>query len=466
MFVGRDREQAWLAEMYLSNKFQFCVLYGRRRVGKTALLQQFIKDKKAIFFLATQTGEQSNLSLLSQAIHQAINPGMDLAPFSTFEAAFTFVAQAAQQERLVLVIDEYPYLAETVPGLASLLQRLIDLQMKDSRLMLILCGSSMHFMEQQVLHQKSPLYGRRTAQFKLLPFTYAECLRYFQGASAEDVAVYYGASGGVAEYLSFIDPKISVDDNLIRLFFEGRGRLYEEPANLLNQELRDPKVYNDILGAIAGGASQHNDIALGAGLPATNINAYLKTLMELRIIKRELPPGQQGAKKAIYRMEDLMFRFWYRFVQGGRRLIETGQGAAYYNSQVKPQLPAYMGEVYERMVLEYMDLQNASGAYPVLLTELGRWWGTDRQTRQAVEIDVVGLGTGTAVLAEAKWTKEKIGMDIMEALQEKGRLISGQKRYILFSKNGFAAGLLEEGQRRADVHLVDLATMAKQLTSA
>ncbi len=459
MFIGRKRELRWLDEQYRSKRFELSILYGRRRVGKTSLIREFIKDKKAIYFLATQAGDETNLQFLSQSIIHTLHPGMDLAPFATFDAAFQYVAQASRDERLVFVIDEYPYLAQSGEGISSRLQRAIDLYFQGGLGMIILCGSSMHFMEQQVLQEKSPLYGRRTAQMKILPFTFAECCQYLRGLKSEDIAVYYGITGGVAEYLGFIDTDLPLSGNIIRLFFEGRGRLYEEPANLLNQELRDPRVYNDVLAAIAGGASKHNEIATKAGLSVVSLHPYLKTLMELQIARKEFPPGSQGSSKPIYRMGDLMYRFWYRFVSQGRSLVETGQGMAYYEQAVQPMLPDYMGEVFERIVLEYMQLANARGRFPELLTEMGRWWGTDRELKRSVEIDFVGLSTTHAVVGEAKWTHERVGSGLYRDLVQKSRWIAGVKQYYLFSRNGFTMDLVKESRQDPNLRLVDLPAM-------
>jgi AAA+ ATPase superfamily predicted ATPase len=459
MFVGREKELRWLDEQYHSGRFEMNIIYGRRRVGKTALIWEFIADKRAIYFLATQASEETNLALFSRAIMQTLHPGMDLSPFVSFEAAFEYVAQAANGERLILAIDEYPYLVQSVEGISSRLQRMIDLHYKLGQAMLILCGSSMHFMEQQVLSQKSPLYGRRTAQMKIMPFTFQECCAYYSGVAPRDIAVYFGITGGVAEYMSFIDPEKTVDENIIRLYFEGRGRLYEEPGNLLHQELRDPRMYNEVLSAIAGGASKYNEIATKAALTTAGLNPYLKTLMELHIIKKELPPGKQGSKKPIYRVDDGMYRFWYRFVRNGQRFVEIGQGAVYYHDVVKSGIPAFMGEVFERIVMEYMTLQNAQGKLPDTLTEMGRWWGNDKEKHREVEIDFVGLATRHTVLGEAKWRNEKMNDGAYRALVEKGELLSGIKAYYLFSKSGFSQNLIKMAEEDTALHLMDFERM-------
>jgi AAA+ ATPase superfamily predicted ATPase len=205
--------------------------------------------------------------------------------------------------------------------------------------------------------------------------------------------------------MSFIDPERSVDENIIRLYFEHRGRLYEEPHNLLNQELRDPRIYNDILSAIAGGASRNNEIATKVQLSSANLNAYLKTLAELHIISKSLPVGKQGSSKPIYTIEDQMYRFWYRFMHPYQRYIELNRGAEIYQNEVKTHLPAFMGPVFEKIVREYMQLPAVCQHLPETFYEEDRWWGTDSGARQEVEIDYVGLAKRTTVLGEAKWAQ-------------------------------------------------------------
>ena len=454
MFVGRTQELNWLNEQFVSSRFEMSIIYGRRRVGKTTLLQKFIEGKRAVFFLATEAGNQMNLSLLSESIYQVTNPGMTLPPFQDYESAFRYVSQQAQTERLLLIIDEYPYLAAGEPSISSILQRCIDLFFKQSKCFIILCGSSMSFMEQQVLNEKSPLYGRRTAQYKICPFSFRECCNYFAGQSADAIAHFYGVTGGIADYLNFIDPDRSIDENIIRLYFERRGRLYEEPPNLLNQELRDPRIYNDILAAIAGGASKNNEIGTKVQLTAANLNPYLKSLMELHIVDKLMSVGTQGSKKPIYHVQDQMYRFWYRFVHHYRRYIELNQGAEIYQTEVKEKLPAFMSYVFESIVTEYMQLPVVRQQLPASITEEGRWWGSDPVSHQEVEIDYVGMGSGPVVLAEAKWRKELLSESVYDTLQEKGRLLKGDKIIFLFSKNGFTESLIKRTHADPKIHLV------------
>ena len=218
MFIGREKELATLNGLYNSDKFEFAVIYGRRRVGKTALISHFIQDKKAIYFMGVESNEKQNLENFSQAIMEYASGIMPGTLFVSFQAAIEYVFKLCENERLVLVIDEYPYVAKASKSMASTLQMLIDKNKDNSKMMLILCGSSMSYMEDNVLAYKAPLYGRRTAQMKILPFDFEDSCKYFNGFSAEDMALIYGIVGGTPQYLLQMNDSMSVEDNIKNVF--------------------------------------------------------------------------------------------------------------------------------------------------------------------------------------------------------------------------------------------------------
>ncbi|MBS7127111.1 MAG: AAA family ATPase, partial [Collinsella sp.] len=242
MFIGRTVEMSELNRLYGTGSFEMPVIYGRRRVGKTRLITEFIQDKKAIYFQARRTNAEANLHGFSQAI-LAGSVGAAGVSFRSFDEAFDALATMARTERLIVVIDEYPYLAQSNPEISSLLQDKIDHLYKETRLMLILCGSSLSFMEEQVLGYESPLYGRRTAQFKIMPLDFTTTLGLWQSMSREDAAVCYGMTGGIPAYIERVDPAAPLKDNIKRLFLTPTGYLFEEPSNLL---LQDGLIQNDM----------------------------------------------------------------------------------------------------------------------------------------------------------------------------------------------------------------------------
>ena len=261
MFIGRERELDALNKLYKSNKFEFAVIYGRRRVGKTALINEFIGEKKAIYFMGVESNAKQNLENFSKSIMEFASGIETESSFLSFQAALEYVFKLAENERIILAIDEYPYVARSSKSLASTLQLLIDKYKDTSKLMLILCGSSMSYMEDHVLAYKAPLYGRRTAQMKLLPFDFDETCRYFKNLSDEDKALIYGVAGGTPQYLLQMDDKLSVEDNIKNTYLNPISFLYEEPTNLLKQEVREPAIYTAIITAIATGSSRMSEIS-------------------------------------------------------------------------------------------------------------------------------------------------------------------------------------------------------------
>lgn len=458
MFVGREKELEVLEKQYSSGKFEFAVLYGRRRIGKTHLLKQFMMGKKAIYYMATESGEKANLEMLSRVVLHNERKG-PVATFFSYEDLFDYVGDLAQRERLVFVIDEYPYLAESFPAISSILQKYCDHLWKATKLHLVLCGSSMSFMENQVLGVKSPLYGRRTVQIKLKEFHYFETERFLSGMDREAIATLHYATGGVAEYLTYVDKKSGLESNLTSLFLTDSGRLYEEPMNYLKQELREPKVYNNILDAIARGASRNNDIAMKANLASGALNKYLQQLIELGIVVRETPVGGKSNRKSIYRIRDGSFRFWYRFVFPNSSVIELGQGRRLYREQIKSGLSDYMGEGFEQIFFDFFDRMNEKGEFPVLITQRGRWWGNNPAEKREEEIDLVGMGESTVVLGEAKWRQEQTGMAVLKALMEKGqRFEASEKIHLLFSKNGFTKDVKDFAKKESGIILKEFLT--------
>jgi len=464
MFIGRDRELHALDKLYKSDKFEFAVIYGRRRVGKTALINQFIGDKKAIYFMGVESNEKQNLENLSKSIIEYSSGIHADTSFVSFQAALEYVFKLAENERIILAIDEYPYVARSSKSLASTLQLLIDKYKDTSKLMLILCGSSMSYMEDHVLAYKAPLYGRRTAQMKILPFDFEESCRYFNNLSDEDKALIYGIVGGTPQYLLQMSDKLSVEENIKNTYLNPMSFLYEEPINLLKQEVREPAIYNAIITAIATGHTRMSEISTKVG-EDTNICAnYLKNLMNLGIVQKETPYGEKASKKSIYSIEDNMFYFWYRFVLDNNSVIARGAADIVYK-RIEPQLSDYMGRVFEEICMQYLWKQLLAGNAPIEFASLGRWWGNDPIQRSQAEIDIMGeQDRESALFAECKWRNEKIDLDILETLIGRSKLFRYTKvHYYLFSKSGFTKGCKDKAEEMGNVTLVSYADIINAL---
>ena len=455
MFIGRERELAALDKLYKSNQFEFAVIYGRRRVGKTALINQFIDDKKAIYFMGVESNAKQNLENFSKSIMEFASGIETESAFLSFQAALEYVFKLAENERIILAIDEYPYVARSSKSLASTLQLLIDKYKDTSKLMLVLCGSSMSYMEDHVLAYKAPLYGRRTAQMKILPFNFEEVCRYFKNFSDEDKALIYGVAGGTPQYLLQMDDKLSIEDNIKNTYLNPISFLYEEPTNLLKQEVREPAIYTAIITAVATGASRMSEISSKVGEDTNVCATYIKNLINFGIVQKETPYGEKASRKSIYSIENNMFRFWYRFVLDNNSIIARGAADLVYK-RIEPQLSDYMGKVFEEICKQYLWKQLLCGKCPVAFTSLGRWWGNDPKEKSQAEIDIMGeQDKNTALFAECKWTNEKVDLGVLETLVKRSNLFSYKtKHYYLFSKSGFTKGCIDKAIEMGNVTLV------------
>lgn len=454
MFIGREKELNTLNKLYRSNKFEFAVIYGRRRVGKTALINEFAKDKDTIFFTGVETNAKQNLDNFSRCIME-YNTGMAVnTSFPNFQAALEHVFELAETKRIVLVIDEYPYVARASKSLASTLQLLIDKNKDTSKLFLILCGSSMSYMEDRVLAYKAPLYGRRTAQFKIEPFEFFEACRYFKNLSDEDKALTYGIVGGTPQYLIQFDDNLSIEENIKNTYLNPASSIFEEPNNLLKQEVREPAIYNAVITAIATGSSKMNEISNKIQEDTSVCAAYIRNLITLGIIKKEAPYGENGSRKTIYSIEDNMFRFWYRFVPENASVISRGATDLAY-SRIAPQLQSYMGGVFEDICKQYLWKLLLKGKCAVNFSDIGRWWGTNPKTKSQEEIDIMGVDKDFALFGECKWTNEKVDLGVLETLEERSGIFNYEKKHFyIFAKTGFTKGCIDRAAQMGNVTLV------------
>ena len=450
MFIGRERELQSLQEFYDKDGCGMTVIYGRRRIGKSTLITEFIKQKKVIFYTATKVGKERNLELFSRQVMSFFFPDGPEMLFPSLDAVFDFIGKNVAQEKVLLVIDELPYWAEKDEALLSVLQKYMDTSWKDKNVKIILCGSALSFMEKKVLSEKSPLFGRRDSQIKLEPFDYLDAAKFVPEYCARDKAICYGITGGVAKYLSMMDSQKSLDENIIRLFFKTDGYLYDETRNLLTQEFSDISLVNNIIEQIAYGKNTVNEIATKLGETAPAILYSLEKLINVGLVqKRKCITEEKNKKKTQYVLKDFMFKFWYEFIPKATSVIEIGQGERYYNKVVKPEIHSFMGTVFEEMCRYYILMKGITGEYGCFITSVGTWWGVENVAdkngdirAQSADIDVVALSDidKMAVIGECKFKNEKIDKGIYDTLIRRGKLITAKykiSKYIFFSLSGY-----------------------------
>ena len=391
MFIGREFELAELNRLYNTDTFQFAVMYGRRRVGKTTIINEFIKNKEVIYFTGVESNEKQNLVNFSKSIITYETGQESDLVYPSFQSAFEQVFRLSGDRRIVLVIDEYPYVARSAGSLASTLQMLIDKNKEQSKLFIILCGSSMSYMEDEVLSYKAPLYGRKTAQFKIQPFNFEETCEYLKDFNDHDKAFIYGVVGGTPQYLSYADPKSDIADNIKAMYLKSTSPLFDEPNSLIKLEMKDPAAYTAIISAVADGYTKLGDIASKAGISTALCANNIKQLISLGIVRKELPAGEHKTKKTLYSLEDNMFKFWYRFIPENISAINLRATNMVYSNRVAPFLSEYMGYIFEDISKQYLWSLLIRDKCPVRFSVLGRWWGADEKRKQETEIDIMGI---------------------------------------------------------------------------
>jgi AAA+ ATPase superfamily predicted ATPase len=378
VFIGRQREISVLEELADSGLPELFVLYGRRRVGKTELLQQFCQGRRSVYFLAAQVREKDNLRAFRDALKDGL--GDELAgavDFPDWYAALSFAAERAGKDRLVLILDEFPYLCETSKGLPSQIQRFWDTRGKKSSLMLVLCGSQVSFMEEEVLAERSPLFGRRTGQRRLEPLEPADTLAFFPQWSVRDRILAFGILGGMPAYLRRFDDGRSLKENIFRDILRPEGYLFDEVQFLLKSELTNPATYNSILASVARGANRVGDIALDVGVDSTTANKYLHVLRELRLVEREIPvtdPDPLRSRRGTYRIADRFLAFHFRHVQPHLSLIHADRGARVLEEFIEPDLPRIFDEACTDFMLSHLR-REASDLLDSEIVEAGRFAG-------------------------------------------------------------------------------------------
>ena len=434
MFINRKNELKFLEERFRSDKAEFVILYGRRRIGKTTLLLELIRKYGGIYLLARETSKKENLERFSQRIAEYFNDEILKAnPFQNWDSFFEYLNQKSINEKLIVVIDEFPYLVKDDPALPSILQEYWDLKFSKGKIFLIICGSSVSMME-KLLGYKSPLYGRRTAQIKLKPMDFFSAREFLPRYSLEDFVKVYGILGGTPAYLLEFDDKKSIQENLRNYFVSG-SFLYQDAIFVIREELDEPRNYFAIMEAIARGKTLLGEIMNETGLDRSIVGKYLSVLIDLDFVKREVPiTASWKSRKGRYYIKDPYFAFWFRYVHPNVDLIETEQGELLVELVMKD-LDHYLGLIFEEIAKQFLIKLNKENKLPFRFTKIGKWWHKNE------EIDIVALNgeKRNTLFVEVKWRnlKEKEAKTMLKNLERKAQNVQTDehKYYGLIAKS-------------------------------
>lgn len=435
-FVNREYELGVLNSAYEEKASQFIVLYGKRRVGKTTLVKKFARNLPHIYFLADKATEKDQLLAISERIGLLYGDEFLLSRgFGSWHEVFRYLKTKG---RVVVIIDEFPYLIEANRAIPSIFQKGWDEELKDSGVYLVLLGSSIGMMETEVLGYKSPLFGRRTGQLLVSPLDFRHARKFFPNKSDDEFMYMYAMLGGTPAYLLKFDPDADLWTNLRNRILTPEAYLFSEPEFILREELREPRNYFAILRAISLGKTRSSEIINETGFEKNIVGKYLSVLVELKIIQREVPVTEtsfEKSKKGIYVIDDNFFRFWFNFIFPNKSFIEERELDYLVDQKIKPRLDQFTSLTFETVCRSYTKQGELGG---LKFNKVGRWWSKD------AEIDIVGLNDddNAILFAEVKWSSNPVGIDILADLKQKATFVEWGKNgrvehFALFSRSGY-----------------------------
>lgn len=466
-FFGRENELKFLQKAYQSDKAEMIVLYGRRRVGKTELLKEFCQQKPSVFYSCRKYTDQEQLRNFSKALLKFSNGKHYTSSFESWDNAFSFIESFPQDKKTIIVIDEFPYACNNNSALPSILQIAWDSVLSNCNVMLVICGSSMSFIEDELLSEKNPLYGRATGIYKMLPMPYYDAVKFLPTFPVEDKLVALSILGGIPHYLKQFNPNLSLKDNIVENILSKGTVLYSEVEFLLHEELRETSVYNTIIQAIALGNSSFNEILVRTEIEKSKLSVYLKKLLELNILEKELSAlskdkDKTNSSKGSYILTDNFFRFWFAYAYPNFSLLEMEGPLAVWEDFIQNNLHNFSSKSFEKICIEYMFVLNKNKKLPFRFTNIARWWGkvtkpdgNGKLTTTSEEIDILASDSNQKnyIIGECKFTNEPFDLKQLKKLQNK-ITFNGNIYYYLFSLNGFTDAVKELANKETNIFLV------------
>jgi len=454
-FINREKELEVLEKEYKKGQSSFVVIHGRRRTGKTTLIEKFIQDKKSIYFLADLQNEKLQLERFKNVVAESLNDQLlKSIEINDWGTLFKYIFQKEHKQKLVIAIDEFQYLAKINKAIPSIFQSIWDSTLKNKNVMLILSGSLISLMYDIALNYSSPLYGRRTAQIKLQPMNFFNFKKFFKTKDNDKLFQFYSVIGGIPRYIELFDEEKDIFSNIKENILDKNSFLYEEPKFVLKDEVRDPITYFSILQVISQGEHKIGKIASKLGIETKNLTSFIEKLIELEVIERQVPVTEENpskSKKGLYFIKDNFFNFWFRYVFPYQSYLET-EKYQFVLEKIKSELNLYASFIFEKVSIDYL-LHKAQ--IPFIIQKAGRWWDKDK------EIDIVALGENEILFGECKYWDKPVWINVLNELIEKSKYVKwkneNRKEYFaIFSRKGFKKELKDLAKEKGNIFLFSL----------
>ncbi|MEW6294979.1 MAG: ATP-binding protein [Candidatus Diapherotrites archaeon] len=430
MFIDRVDEVRLLEKLYNEGTPKLVVLYGRRRVGKTALLNEFARRHKALYLVARQESEKEQLKKMSEEASAFFHDVfLKSNPFQNYDSLFIYLAE----KQAPVLFDEFPFLVESNKAVPSILQEHWDKNFSKKPSFIVLCGSSIRMME-SLLGYKSPIYGRRTEQIQLEPLKFEDASSFFPKASPEEKTINYAVLGGTPAYLLEFDQNKKLTENLLEKVLNKNKFLYQDVQYVIQQELNEPSTYYSIIKSIAKGNTKIGEIMNDTGIDKAKITKYASVLQKLHLIERRVPITDfkpEKSRRGVYVLKDNYFKFWFKFIFENNEYIEQGRQKKLIEEKINPELNAFVGKAFEEIALEWIKKQKPFNNFI-----FGRWWNKKE------EIDIVGIDRlkSKILCGEVKWKKiiKKEAQEILYKIKRKAEQINlhgnYERQFIIIAK--------------------------------
>ena len=455
LFINREKELEILESEFKRESSSFVVIYGRRRTGKTTLINRFLKEKKSLYFFADTQNEKGQIRRFQNQLADVFDDKLlKEVTIESWDLIFDYLSEKLDtEERFILAIDEFQSLVNSNKHFSSIFQRIFDTKLKNKNIMIILCGSLISMMYSETLAYSSPLYGRRTAQIKLQEIEFSYYNEFYKGLSNIELIEHFSVTGGIPKYIELFNQNKNLYKSIKAEILNKNKFLYLEPRFLLREEVNDVSTYFSILSVIAAGNHKLNNITSRLGVQASSITSFLKKLIDLDIIEKQVPITESNpskSKKGLYFIRDNFLRFWFCFVFPYQSYLEIDD-SGYVEEKIKSDLKYLVANVFESLSRQFMF----KFKFQFAIEKCGRWWDKDD------EIDVVGIGGNNIIFGECKWSKKHVGMSVLNELKIKSKSVNwGSKtrneHFILFSKSGFSSELIQYEKKTDNVFLIDV----------